>query len=160
MLRIVIAESRFFNNYNMLESKIYKVLLWLNKNYPQYNILIINEEENTFKINQSNLEIVSGMAKGADTLAIKFAQKHDLALKEFPADWNNLDITPCRIMTNSYGSYNALAGHNRNRNMAIYASSDNSFGVLILFWDGKSKGSFNMKNQAIAFGLKIFEYII
>jgi hypothetical protein len=29
-----------------------------------------------------------------------------------------------------------------------------------LFWDGQSKGSQNMKNQAIVFGLEIFEYDI
>ncbi len=29
------------------------------------------------------------MAKGADTLAVRFAvNKYNLALKEFPADWN------------------------------------------------------------------------
>ena len=100
------------------------------------------------------------MATGADTLAIKFAKKYKLALKEFPADWNNLNATPCRIMTNSHGVYNALAGHNRNKEMAIYASSNDAFGVLVLFWDGKSKGSKNMKSQAIAFGLEIYEHII
>mgnify|MGYP004572211241 FL=1 len=54
----------------------------------------------------------------------------------------------------------ALAGHNRNRQMAEYATSDDAFGVLILFWDGESKGSKNMKNQAIIFGMKIFEFFI
>ena len=44
--------------------------------------------------------------------------------------------------------------------MAEYATSDDAFGVLILFWDGKSKGSKNMKNQAIIFGMKIFEFFI
>lgn len=44
--------------------------------------------------------------------------------------------------------------------MAVYASSDDAFGVLVLFWDGKSKGSKNMKSQAIAFGLEIYENII
>ena len=106
------------------------------------------------------MEIISGMAKGADTLAVKFANKYNLALKEFPADWNNLNVSPCRVITNSYGSYNALAGHKRNRDMAVYASSDDAFGVLVLFWDGKSKGSKNMKSQAVAFGLEIYENII
>lgn len=53
-----------------------------------------------------------------------------------------------------------LAGHKRNRDMAVYASSDDAFGVLVLFWDGKSKGSKNMKSQAVAFGLEIYENII
>lgn len=160
MLRIVIAGSRFFEDYSLFESEIFKVLFDLNKKYPQYNILVINKEERLFKINPCSLEIISGMAKGADTLAVKFANKYNLALKEFPADWKNLDISPCKVITNSYGSYNALAGHKRNRDMAVYASSDDAFGVLVLFWDGKSKGSKNMKSQAIAFGLEIYECII
>lgn len=160
MLRIIIAGSRFFDDYNLFESTMFKVLFHLNKEYPQYNILVINKEERLFKINPCNLEIISGMAKGADTLAVRFANKYNLALKEFPADWNNLNVLPCRVITNSYGSYNALAGHKRNRDMAVYASSDDAFGVLVLFWDGKSKGSKNMKSQAVAFGLEIYENII
>lgn len=160
MLRIIIAGSRFFKDYNLFESTMFKVLFHLNKKYPQYNILVINKEERLFKINPCSLEIISGMAKGADTLAVKFANKYNLALKEFLADWNNLNVSPCRVITNSYGSYNALAGHKRNRDMAVYASSDDAFGVLVLFWDGKSKGSKNMKSQAVAFGLEIYENII
>lgn len=160
MLRIIIAGSRFFEDYNLFESTMFKVLFHLNKEYPQYNILVINKEERLFKINPCSLEIISGMAKGADTLAVRFANKYNLALKEFPADWNNLNVSSCRVITNSYGSYNALAGHKRNRDMAVYASSDDAFGVLVLFWDGKSKGSKNMKNQAVAFGLEIYENII
>ena len=62
---------------------MFKVLFHLNKEYPQYNILVINKEERLFKINPCSLEIISGMAKGADTLAVKFANKYNLALKEF-----------------------------------------------------------------------------
>ena len=160
MLRIIIAGSRFFDDYELFENEMFKTLFSLNKKYSQQNILIINKEDRLFKINPTSIEIISGMATGADTLAIKFAKKYNLALKEFPADWNNLNVTPCRIMTNSHGVYNALAGHNRNKEMAIYASSNDAFGVLVLFWDGKSKGSKNMKSQAIAFGLEIYEHII
>jgi len=34
------------------------------------------------------LEIISGMADGADTLAVEFAKWFHLKLHEFPADWN------------------------------------------------------------------------
>lgn len=160
MVRIVIAGSRFFNNYKTLEKVVIRKLFELNKTYPQYNLLTINREENSYKINQENLEIISGMANGADSLAVEFAHKYGLKLAEFPADWKNLKAIPCRIMENSHGSYNALAGHNRNRKMAEYATSDDCFGVLILFWDGKSKGSKNMRNQASIFGMKIFDFFI
>lgn len=160
MLRVVIAGSRYFDDYDLMKKNMIKILFELNKKYPQHNVLSIDRERNLFKINPSSLEIISGMARGADTLGVKFAHEFNLNLKEFPADWNNLNVSPCRVMTNKNGSYNALAGHNRNRDMAVYASSDDAFGVLVLFWDGKSKGSKNMKSQAIAFGLEIYEYII
>lgn len=43
MLRIIIAGSRFFEDYNLFESTMFKVLFHLNKEYPQYNILVINK---------------------------------------------------------------------------------------------------------------------
>lgn len=150
MLRIVIAGSRFFNDYKTLEKVTIKKLFELNKMYPQLNLLTIDRENNLYKINRENLEIISGMASGADSLAVQFANNYSLKLVE----------SPCKIMENSHGRYNALAGHNRNRAMAEYATSDDNFGVLILFWDGKSKGSKNMKNQAVIFGMKIFEILI
>jgi len=67
MLRIIIAGSRFFEDYNLFESTMFKVLFHLNKEYPQYNILVINKEERLFKINPCSLEIISGMAKGTET---------------------------------------------------------------------------------------------
>lgn len=152
MLRIVIAGSRFFNDYKTLEKVTIKKLFELNKMYPQLNLLTIDRENNLYKINRENLEIISGMASGADSLAVQFANNS--------ADWDNLEVSPCKIMENSHGRYNALAGHNRNRAMAEYATSDDNFGVLILFWDGKSKGSKNMKNQAVIFGMKVFEILI
>lgn len=160
MLRIVIAGSRFFNDYKKLEKVTIKKLFELNKMYPQLNLLTIDRENNLYKINRENLEIISGMASGADSLAVQFANNYSLKLVEFPADWDNLEVSPCKIMENSHGRYNALAGHNRNRAMAEYATSDDNFGVLILFWDGKSKGSKNMKNQAVIFGMKVFEILI
>lgn len=36
------------------------------------------------------LEIVSGGARGADTLAKQYALKNNFLYKEFPADWNTL----------------------------------------------------------------------
>ena len=160
MLRIIIAGSRFYNDYTVFEKEVIKNLFGLNKKYPQYNILTIDHQKNLYKINRSNFEIISGMANGTDSLAVKFANQYNLKLVEFPADWKNLDAKPCKVITNEHGSYNALAGHNRNRDMAEYAISDGNSGVLILFWDGQSKGSKNMKNQAIIFGLDIIEHLI
>lgn len=160
MLRIVIAGSRSFNNFELLEKNLIMVLFDLNKKYPQLNVLTIDKQKHSYRINRENIEIISGKAKGTDTLGEKFAEKYNLALKEFPAKWDDLSATPCKIVNNMHGKYNALAGHNRNREMAEYASSDNSFGVLTLFWDGQSKGSKNMKAQAVIYSLELYEFTV
>ena len=79
-------------------------------------------------------EVVSGKAKGADTLGELWARLNKIPIKEFPADWDK---------------HGKAAGPLRNREMAIYADA------LILFWDGKSKGSANMLKQAEKYGLLI-----
>lgn len=93
------------------------------------------------------IEIVSGKATGADTFGEQYAKLFDITVKEFPADWKNLDVTPCLIKENKYGKYNALAGNNRNTLMATYADA------VILFPGGS--GTADMRKLAIKHGLKI-----
>lgn len=66
-MKIVIAGSRNFNNYDFLENKI--------------NELIKNKQIDI-------TEIVSGKAKGADFLGEKYASLNNISIKEFPANWN------------------------------------------------------------------------
>lgn len=73
-----------------------------------------------------DVEIVSGGAKGVDRCGEMFAAEFKLPLKLFLADWI--------IHGNS-------AGPIRNGQMARYADK------LIVFWDGKSKGTANMVHQ-------------
>lgn len=128
--KVIIAGGRKFNDYNTLK----KVCDYYLKN-------------------KDNIEIVSGMALGADKLGVKYANEHNYKLKEFPADWNDLS-EPCFIKVNKYGKkYNAIAGHNRNEKMAQYADA------LILFWDGKSTGSKDMLDRAQKHNLEIRKYI-
>lgn len=85
-----------------------------------------------------NVEIVSGGAKGADKFAENYAKEMLLPFKLFKAEWDK---------------YGKSAGMIRNKQMAEYATH------LILIWDGKSKGSANMKKEAEKQGLKIREII-
>lgn len=48
------------------------------------------------------------------------------------------------------------AGYVRNVEMAKFAIENNSVGVLIAFWDGKSKGTKRMIEQAAKYGLKVY----
>lgn len=58
---------------------------------------------------------------------------------EFPADWD---------------TYGKAAGPIRNQQMASYADA------LLLIWDGKSKGSMNMKNNMLRLNKPVYEIII
>jgi len=59
--------------------------------------------------------IVSGGAKGADSLAKMYAIENKLQIKEFYPDWNNLDHPEARIKIGRFGrKYDANAGLRRN----------------------------------------------
>lgn len=114
-MKVIIAGSRSFKDYSFLKSKCDKALS-----------------------EQSDIEIVSGLAIGADKLGKEYALEKGYALKECPADWE---------------SHGKSAGHIRNEEMAKYADA------LICFWDGKSKGTKNMIERAKSHGLKVKIYL-
>ena len=65
-------------------------------------------------------EIVSGGARGIDTLAENYANKHSLKTTIFLPDWNK---------------YGRSAGFKRNVEIISNAN------IVIAFWDGQSKGT-------------------
>jgi len=69
-------------------------------------------------------EIVSGAAKGIDSVGEQYAKDYNIKLTTFPAQWDR---------------FGKAAGYIRNKEMAEYADE------LLLIWDGKSRGSSNMK---------------
>lgn len=111
MSKVIIAGGRDFNNRDLLFSKC-------------DNILQNIEVE----------EIVSGGARGADTLAERYAFGCGLNFRRFPADWDK---------------NGRAAGIIRNSEMAEYATH------LIAFWDGKSRGTKHMIDTAETKGLKV-----
>ena len=85
-------------------------------------------------------EIVSGGAIGADSLAIRYAKELRRKYTVFRADWR---------------THGKAAGPIRNRQMAEYADT------LIAFWDGKSRGTKNMIDEAKRAGMaliSVFRY--
>jgi hypothetical protein len=82
-------------------------------------------------------EIVSGHARGVDSLGERYAHEFNIPLKIFAANW----------------STGRGAGHARNQQMAAYAD------CLILIWNGVSHGSASMKKYAEERGLKIHEVV-
>jgi predicted Rossmann fold nucleotide-binding protein DprA/Smf involved in DNA uptake len=92
-----------------------------------------------YKLRIGITEIVSGGAKGVDTSAEKYALAADQPLRVFHADWD---------------THGKPAGHIRNKQMAEYADA------LLLIWDGKSRGSANMKANMQKLNKPIYEVII
>lgn len=109
--KVIVAGGRTMNNYDLLSIKL--------------DVLLSK---------QSNIQIVSGTANGADKLGERYAREHRYSLKQFPADWD------------TYGKH---AGYLRNTQMAEYADA------LVTFWDGESKGTKNMIEIAESKGLKV-----
>ena len=72
-MRIIIAGGRDFNDYELLKKKV---------------ITIANS--NMFGRCYSDYEIISGGARGADTLGERFADEHKRDLMVIEADWKNL----------------------------------------------------------------------
>ena len=112
--------------------KVMKIIIAGGRDFSDYELL--KEKCDYYLQNHSEIEIVSGTAKGADSLGEKYAAERDYPIKRFPAEWQRLGRG---------------AGHIRNAQMADYAD------VCIIFWDGKSKGTKNMIKIANKRGLKI-----
>lgn len=101
--KLIVAGSRDFNDYDHLSRVLFAMA------------------DNEYA--DKEVSIVSGMARGADMLAVQFARTNSIKLYEFPADWNGMG---------------KVAGFKRNGDMAKFADG------LLAFWDGASKGTAHM----------------
>jgi hypothetical protein len=91
-------------------------------------------------IEQSNFvidEVVCGMSYGVDAVAKEWAEEHEIPLVPFYARWN---------------TEGRAAGPKRNARMAEYADA------LIAIWDGKSRGTKSMIEEAKKKRLHVFVY--
>lgn len=101
MKKIIIAGSRGYNDY-------YEFCHWLDT--------CLGKEK-------KSIEIVSGGAKGPDSMSERYAAARKIKLVQFLPQWK---------------LHGKRAGIIRNRDMGDYADK------LIAFWDGKSRGTKNM----------------
>ena len=132
-LRIIIAGGRDFDNYKLLRSKTLKVI---NQ--------VIRDINHTDSIPSQLITIISGTANGADQQGELFAKEFHLELKRMPAQWEE---------------YGKSAGYMRNTQMANFACLDeNAQGILIAFWDGKSRGTKHMIDIAKKKNMLIYTF--
>ena len=76
----------------------------------------------------SDIIILSGHCRGTDFLAERYAVDNGFSLELFPAKWQQ---------------YGRSAGVIRNREMVLQSD------LVIVFWDGKSKGTKNLINNTV-----------
>ena len=118
MFKLIIAGGRDFNSYTSMSKVLDKLLA------------NINDE----------IQIICGMARGADRLGEKYAKANGYEVIYFPADWDR---------------YGKSAGFRRNIQMADYADA------IVAFWDGKSLGTKHMikiaKDRNLAVRVKIYK---
>lgn len=107
-MKLAIIGSRGFNDYDFLKQTVSEFL----KN----NLL-------------NCTHIVSGGAKGADTLAQQFALEHELEMIVFKPNWK---------------LYGNRAGFIRNTDIVENAD------IIIAFWDGNSTGTKDALDKATA----------
>mgnify|MGYP004701018657 CR=1 FL=1 len=111
MLRLIVAGGRDFKDYNLLTEKLNKLLS-----------------------KSANVVIISGMANGADSLAVKYAEENKLRVSEFPVQWKK---------------FGNASGFRRNVEMARHADA------CVCFWNGKSVGTKHMIETAKRMNLKL-----
>lgn len=110
-----------------------KVIIAGTRDFNDYHAVKSTVARTCWEIN----EVVSGGASGADALGEEYERHNSIPLKIFKADWNQ---------------HGKAAGPIRNKEMATYADA------LIAFWDGVSKGTMNMIQEARNAGLKVYVY--
>ena len=79
--------------------------------------------------------VISGCARGVDTLAINWASRNGIRIERFPANWDK---------------YGKSAGYRRNEQMAEVADA------LIAVWDGVSRGTKHMIDICKTKGIPVF----
>ena len=119
-MKIIVAGGRDFIDKERMKKEISQLVE--NGDIPEY------------------LELVCGMAKGADLTAKDLFDEVGFVVHERPAGWDDMS-KPCVVGVQLYGSrkkYNKLAGMKRNHAMGDEAD------LLVAFHDKRSKGTADM----------------
>jgi predicted Rossmann fold nucleotide-binding protein DprA/Smf involved in DNA uptake len=112
-----------------------KVIIAGSRTITDYDAVAYAIEQSKFDVT----EVVSGAARGVDSMGERWAREHKISIRRFPAAWN---------------VHGKSAGPIRNAEMARYADK------LLLVWDGHSSGSQNMLDTALRYGLEVYEVIL
>lgn len=115
---------------------MFRVIIAGTRDFNDYELLKSYCDYMLSKKVESGEEIVvlSGGASGADALGEQYAKERGYNILHYPAQWDK---------------YGRRAGPMRNRQMADNADA------LIAYWDGESRGTKNMIEEAKKRGLMV-----
>ena len=115
---------------------MFRVIIAGTRHFNDYKMLREYADSMLEKKRAEGQEIVilSGHCYGTDLLGERYAQERGFKIEVYEAQW---------------ASYGPSAGPKRNRQMAESADA------LIAFWDGKSRGTKNMIEEAKAHRLPV-----
>lgn len=111
--------------------RLNRVIIAGSRDFDDYSVLVLKMDY--FVQNLDNVTVISGCCSGADKLGERWAASRDFDIVRFPAKWKE---------------YGRAAGPIRNEEMAKSATH------LVVFWDGKSKGTKSMIEFGRKYGLK------
>ncbi len=134
-VRLIVAGSRGFTDEAF-------VFAWLDHLLPAYL--------------PSEVVILDGGATGPDAFGGNYGRSRGIDVWNFDADWKNLDVPRCKIKTNKYGQYNALAGLNRNEDMGNNATHLLAFNLGVFGTNGTNA----MIDYARSLGLVVKEITV
>lgn len=117
--RVIVAGGRDFDDYELMKQSLDQ-------------LFYVSGEFGDFPI-----KIISGMAKGADKLAIRYADENEMTKILFPANWKY---------------HRRLAGFLRNEDMLRLATH------LVAFWDGRSHGTQHIIDLARQKGIPVWVF--
>ncbi len=125
ILRVIVAGSRDFNNYELLCDRLDFYL----KRYPRERI-----------------EIVSGRARGADRLGEEYAKSRGLRLKEFPANWDKFGKKAGYLRNREMAEYGTHAvifwdGDSRGTRHMIELAREKELEVRVVMFQQTKKAS-------------------
>jgi len=114
--------------------KKYRIIVAGGRDFRDRKLCFESLDHLTANFGKGQIEVVCGMARGADTLGRLWAETKGIPVTKFPVEWEK---------------YGRRAGYIRNDQMAEYATH------LIAFWDGVSRGTRHMIETARSSGLVV-----
>lgn len=112
-----------------------KTIIAGSRDITDYSLVI----EATKKIDWDITEVVSGCAKGVDSMGAHWAKEHGIPVKEFRPNWDVIGKG---------------AGIVRNTQMAKYADA------LIAIWSNNSRGTGHMISEAKSMDLRVAVFLV